>query len=105
MGYDDDECLLCYNSGYGGKDHVDDKWVCLKCLEESLEKPRSRELSYLKNCDWEYTDCFLCDTSNVYCMEIALCKDHWVYDVDDDDHVTFKDCKCCYCTQETKNTT
>lgn len=86
MGYDDDECFICYNGGFGNKDYRDEEWVCLKCLYETLEDPRSTEVSYLKGRDWDYTQCFICE-KNGYCMEIALCKDHYTeyYSEDSDE--------------------
>ena len=76
MGYDSDECFLCYCSEEGGNNitkNVAD--ICLCCLDKHIHKITSRAAYELKNFDFSTESrCDFCHLKKMLLMQITCCK-------------------------------
>jgi hypothetical protein len=76
MGYDDFECLVCYQNGRGN--HIPDDreskgWICAQCVGDTSV---SRVASVLKyNCDIGTKDCDVCGDISL-CHYVTMCNEH-----------------------------
>src|SRR5437870_4259029 len=74
MGYDSNECLLCYFSR--GNNCADNHgYVCLLCIDMYADSITSRVVSALENC-LEVTDfnCARCNESRQIGFRVTLCN-------------------------------
>lgn len=94
MGYDDDECIVCYATGCGNNSCLrtyDDDYncvskrgkdvICAKCTEtlfqsdEHLTHRVQKVLSKNLMISSDYL-CFLCSGENKIAFELACCEEH-----------------------------
>ena len=80
MGYDEDECLICYTLGGGNNPADGDMYICLTCFGEEFTKGCVGRVAYILNHDikpFEYKQCAgACSTDctdDEPCMCISSC--------------------------------
>ena len=91
MGYDDDECVVCYQRGWGNET-AGCKDICLCCMGKLMEesKPTQRVKNGLtRHLDesslYEEQECFLCKKMVNMTFSSPCCGDHKRMYCDDDD--------------------
>lgn len=84
MGYDDDECPICYMTGQGNFEPDSTQLVCGKCINYMMDPdlygstPRLASSFKVAASDCGKNDvvCFLCNKHRYFVFEVPCCKEH-----------------------------